>query len=49
MSKLSRALSELTVLRSLASSAGDPALRDKLLAKINEVERLVKSAKIDQR
>lgn len=47
MSKLSRALGELTVMRSLASSVEDPSLRANLTAKIDEVERLVKSAKHD--
>jgi replicative DNA helicase len=45
MSKLSRALTELQMIRSFASQVADSSLRANLLAKVNEVERLVKSVK----
>jgi hypothetical protein len=45
MSKFSRALTDLATMRSLAATVTDAALRSKLLAKIGEVEMLVKSAK----
>ena len=45
MSKASRALSELQVMRSIASRLDDSAASKQLLSKINEVERLVKGLK----
>ena len=45
VSKLNRALSELQTMRALVSQSSDSALRANLLAKINEVERLVKGAR----